>query len=78
MSGCNCAHCHNHCGEEDNENIKEDSGEQNLEDSSLENDNMDESASAKASADKVEKLKQAIIALGFNIENTEKGLRISR
>ncbi len=79
MSGCNCAHCPRSCSDEEDENIKEDSGEQNLEDSCGDDSEKEEPSSAKAMAgEKIEKLKQAIIALGFSIEATEKGLRISR
>lgn len=69
-NSCNCAHCPHSCGDEE-EVEKNDDEPANLPAKALAKEG------AKATADKVEKLKQAILNLGFKLEDTEKGIRVT-
>ena len=61
---CNCASCPHHCGdEEQDDDIKS---------------VLDDDAAKAATADKnVKKLKSDIEKLGFNVEDTKDGMKVS-
>ncbi|HAI73841.1 MAG TPA: hypothetical protein DCS28_02400 [Candidatus Moranbacteria bacterium] len=71
MSGCNCARCPHSCGDEKE---PEKNGNKQIPEES----NDDSSEETKITANKkIEKLKQAILNLGFKLEDTKKGIRVS-
>lgn len=78
---CDCAQCPHHCG--GNEEEVSPAGKENVEATTPSNSNeasCDEDASslAKASAnEKVDKLKKAIQALGFKLEDTKEGIKVT-
>lgn len=75
-NSCNCAHCPHSCG--DKEEIEKNDDEQISEESSDDTSSEKEPAVVKATTTrKVEKLKQAILNLGFKLEDTEKGIRVT-
>jgi anti-sigma28 factor (negative regulator of flagellin synthesis) len=88
---CDCSQCPHHCSGDEEivlpANGNDDTATTTSSDDSGEvSDDEDASSFAKASADKdaeamavkkVEKLKKAIESLGFKLENTAKGIRVT-
>lgn len=72
MSGCNCAHCPHSCGNEE----EVEKNEEQVSEESNDNDSSEDEAKNTANK-KVERLKQAILNLGFKLENTTEGIRVS-
>ncbi|MEI6587976.1 MAG: hypothetical protein WCO05_03450 [Candidatus Moraniibacteriota bacterium] len=71
---CDCSQCPHHCGEDDEINLPaEDTSTKPAPDDSEDNP-LDNKVAAE---EKIEKLKKAISDLGFKLEDTKEGIRVS-
>lgn len=72
---CDCSKCPHHCGgdDEDLEDKKEKADSSAPADDSTDDFSNDENSAGE----KVDKLKKAIAALGFKLEDTEQGIRVT-